>query len=120
MKKLPFVVCTVVCTIALCFAQEAPSSGEEATQKQDDFKIFAGKVEMATPASFSEKTPARLTVIDEDGQRVNFVVDPHATIISKTGEAITTSKIKKDNYVRIEYIVAPKNKRVAKSIKVVE
>ena len=116
MKKIPLLLCAVVLASSLCFAEELfPPASPTALA---DTKIFIGNVESVILADVANKTPSRIIVAGEKGDRFIFIIVPGTPITGKEGKRVPLRRIKKNNSVIIEYKVVPPKKKIALSIKV--
>ena len=98
-----------VFAIPICFADTPDSAG---------ITTFTGKVDSVT--SGTSGVIPKITVEDNSGQVVVFMVASDAAIFGKDGNATTLNWISSDDKVRIEYITNQDGVKMAKSIKVSE
>jgi len=116
MKKIPLIVCAVTLVSSLCFAEELfPPASPTALA---DTKIFIGNVESVILADVANKTPARIILAGEKGDRLIFIIIPGTPITGKEGKRVPLGRIKKDDKAIIEYKVIPPKKKIALSIKI--
>lgn len=79
---------------------------------------FTGKVNFVSSGSGISGAKPQITVQDDKGQVMTFVVPSDTTIIGKDGNPTTFNWIGRDDKVSIEYITAQDGTETAKSIKV--
>jgi hypothetical protein len=127
MKKIIFALLVFALMGSLCFAQSSTTYKVEATSESNEgqtfVKVFKGKVESVSFGDAIRGISTEITVADDKGQRLNFVVlRLETTITDKDGSTITLDEIKKDDNVVIKYriIKGRKLSKMAQSIKVVE
>jgi hypothetical protein len=80
--------------------------------------IFTGKVDSVFSGSSMSGAGPQITVKDDKGNGITFIIASDATIIGKDGSPTTLTWIDKDNKVSMEYITNQDGSKTAKSIKV--
>ncbi|MBU1912318.1 MAG: hypothetical protein KKB22_02130 [Candidatus Omnitrophica bacterium] len=115
MRKMLFVLFAVAFVSSLCFAKQAPVSKVKVNVKTVKsapvsnpvveavkYKTFTGIVDFVL-VGVDRVTSSEIAVVDEKGQKSNFLVKHNTIISAKDGEAINLSEIKKDNKVAVQY-----------------
>ncbi len=113
MKDAFFTLIAILCLSTICFAQQSSTSTAI-------LKICKGKIESISVANPKNGTPAEITVLDEKGQRIKFVVKPGTSISDEDDRTPSLDKIGKEDNVVIEYRTTKKGINIAESIKSVE
>lgn len=113
MKKIFFTFITILTFSAICFAQQSSDQAEVLI-------TCRGKITSITVANSKSGTPAEITVIDEKGQIVKFVVKPSTVIYDEDDNVPSLGKIGKEDNVVIEYSTTEDGSNVAQSVKSVE
>jgi len=113
MKDTFFTLIAILCLSTVCFAQQ-PSNSTVV------LRICKGKIESISVANSKNTTPAEITVLDEKGQRIKFIVKPGTTISDKDDKTPSLDKIGKEDNVVIEYRTTKEGINIAESIKSVE
>lgn len=125
MKKIFFALFAVAFVFALCFAQQSPDSSASTSPStppvsQPETKFFTGKVNAVSAGNADEGTKPQVTVTDDNGQNLTFVIDTGALIADKDGNVLASSDIKSDSKVTVSYIVDEDSTNKAESIKAIE
>lgn len=122
-----FAISLLTLISSLCFAQSSTTYSVEVTSESNEgqalVKTFKGKVELVSFGDAIKGISTEITVVDDKGQKQNFVVlRLETTITGKGGSKITLDAIKKDDNVVVKYriIKGRKLSKMAQSIKVVE
>ena len=133
MKKILFVLYTVLFVFSMCSTQDAAAqsvpndavnaaeglSNDTATASvQENTITFAGKVNFVSSGNMMSGAMAQINVADEIGQETIFVITSDTVIIGKDGAPITVSWISQGNKVTLEYIIDTHCVKIARSIKV--
>lgn len=105
MKKILFALVAVAFVATLCFAQTIET------------KTFSGKVEAVSFGGGGKGAKPAIVVVDDKGQKLDFVAKSSAAITGKNGKAIDMTDIKKGDKVNVEYITGSDGVNRAKSIK---
>ena len=113
MRDTFFTFIAIVCLSTICFAQQ-PSNSTVV------LKICKGKIESVSVANPKNGTLAEITILDEKGQRIKFVVKPGTTISDEDDKIPSLDKIGKDDNIIIEYSTTEDGRNIAQSIKSVE
>lgn len=113
MKDTFFTLIAILCLSTICFAQQS-------TDSTVVLKICRGKIESISVANPKNRTPAEITVLDEEGQRIKFVVKPGTRVSDEDDKTPSLDKIGKEDNVIIEYKTTQKGINIAESIKSVE
>lgn len=115
MKKVLMAVLVVAFAASLCYAVESvkPKANEPVGGVIEAIGVFTGKVVNVLSEQKTGKNT--VTVSDDRGKFMNFVVDPTVKITDKGVNAITMDKIKVGENVSVKYV---KGSEKAKSIKV--
>ena len=79
---------------------------------------FTGKFDSVSSGDSMSGPHQQITVKDNNGQGMTFMVTSDTAIIGKTGDSTTLDWIDKDDAVSIEYIANKDGTKTAKSIKV--
>ena len=108
MKKILFVLFAVAFAASLCFAQDSNESSTSTSQSvlavsQAETKSFTGKVNFVSVGNADEGTKPQITVTDDSGQNLNFVIDSIAIITDKDGNMIDPGDIKNGTKVTVTY-----------------
>ena len=120
MRKILWILFAVTFVSSLCFAQQPTAPVSQVAQKPVETKSFVGKIDSITLADTTIGTHSAIAVVDEKGQKMEFVVRVITVISAKDGKNLTFSDLKKDNKVIVEYVTTEKGTNRAKSIKVLE
>ncbi len=117
MKKILFVLFAAVFISSLCFAAQpkAPAAKTAAKPTNDVVKAEAkpakdkvkhitvtGKVDTVS-VGIAKKTSSEITVIDDKGQKISFLVKSSTIISAKNGKPLKLGEIKKDAKIAIQY-----------------
>ena len=113
MKDALFTLITIFGLSTVCFAQQS-------SPLTIVLKICKGKIESISVANSKNGTPAEITVLDESGQRMKFVVKSGTTISDEDDKTPSLDKIGKEDNVIIEYSTTQDGSNVARSVKSVE
>ncbi len=113
MKDTFFTLIAILCLSTACFAQQS-------TPSVIVLKTCKGKIESISLANPKNGTPAEITVLDEKGQRIKFVVKSGTSISDEDDKTPSLNKIGKEDNVIIEYRTTKKGINIAESIKSVE
>jgi len=97
----------------MCFAKQPTSSAVIS-------KICKGKIETISLANPKNKTPAEITVLDDKGQRIKFVVKSSTIISDEDEKTPSLDKIGSKDNVIIEYSTTKEGINIAESIKSIE
>ena len=109
MRRITLTLIAVMFMGRLSFAQDSSA-----------VRTYTGKVESISVANPKEATPSVITVVDDKGQRMNFVVEPKTIIYDKDDKAPALGKIEKEDRVIIEYRTSKEGFNIAELIKSVE
>ena len=124
MKDALFTLITIFGLSTVCFAQQSSASTVVLPDKVGipllREKICKGKIESISVANSKNGTPAEITVLDESGQRMKFVVKSGTTISDEDDKTPSLDKIGKEDNVIIEYSTTQDDSNVAQSVKSVE
>jgi len=120
MNKIFFSILAVVFVYSLCFAQQPTVPMSSSKLAVPENKILAGKVESVSLANVEKGTKTEITVVDESGKKVTFLVKSTVTIYDADHSAITLDKINKDENVKIKYSTTKEGVEEAVSIRVVK
>ena len=113
MKSIFFTLISILCFSTISFAQQSPTSAVV-------LKTCKGKIESISVTNPRNGTPAEITVLDEKGQKIKFVVKSGTSISDEDDKTPSLDKIGKEDNVIIEYRTTKKGINVAESIKSVE
>ncbi len=97
----------------ICLAQQSSTSAALS-------KICKGRIESISVANPKNGTPAEVTVLDDKGQRIKFVVKPGTAISDEDDKTPSLDKIGKEDNVVIEYSTTKDGINVARSVKSAE
>lgn len=122
MKKILLALIAVAFAGSLCFAQQAQAPASKSVQAPAvETKTLTGKVDSITigeaPKGAKKGVKSELVVMDNNGQKVSFVVKSGTPVTDKDGKTITLNDIKKDNKVTVEYTTKSGGTNKAQSIK---
>jgi len=122
MKKILFALLAVAFVVSLCFAQEPEESSASASQSapavsQAEIKSFTGKVYSVSVGNVDEGTKPQITVTDDNGQNLIFVIESGALIADKDGNILAPTDIKNDSKVSVTYTTDADGTNKAQSIK---
>ena len=125
MKKILFALLAVAFVVSLCYAQESqdpsPSANQSApSTSQAETKLFTGKVNSVSVGNVDEGTKPQITVTDDNGQNLSFVIDSSALITDKDGNMLVLTDIKNDSKVMATYTIDADGTNKAQSVKVIE
>ena len=121
MKKILFTLLAVAFVNSLCFAAgQSTAPVTKAVSNPVVVKTFKGEIASVTIGDPAKKTRSEISVVDEKGQKLSFVVRAKVDISGKDGKATTLDKVAKGDKVVVEYTTTPKGTRKANSIKLVE
>ncbi|MFH1876379.1 MAG: hypothetical protein ABH865_05775 [Candidatus Omnitrophota bacterium] len=120
MTKVFFILSFATMVIFPSFAQIEPLAAEDVSAPAEELKTCTGKV---ANISFEERTrdyPARIQIVDERGQRLVFVVEERIPVHAKNGTTIYLRKVGHDEKIVVEYVLTKKNRKIVKSVRVVD
>ena len=133
MKKILFALLAVAFVVSLCFAQESEDTSVLVSQpaastssqsappvSQAETKSFTGKVNSVSVGNVDEGTKSQLTVMDDNGQSLSFVIDSGALIADKEGNTLAPIDINNDSKVTVTYTTDTDGTNKAQSIKATE
>ena len=118
MTRIVLVLCAAIGVSSFCLAQQ-PSTNETVS-KAVDVERVAGKVASVYSDDPLRDFPGRIEIIDEEGQRLVFLLVENTTMSAKNGTKLNVRRINNDDKVVIEYTRDSKNRKIAQSIKVSE
>ena len=103
MKKILASVLVIAFAASLCYAAESvkPKANEPIGGVIEAIGVFTGKV--VNVLSEQKTGKSTVTVSDDRGKFMNFVVDPTVKITDKGVNAITADKIKVGETVSVNY-----------------
>ena len=127
MKKTVIVLCALVLSSGLCFAADKPAMMEKPGMMQDKAKdtmgmvrdaakVFQGKIKTVKVADSAQGGKSEVTVVDDSGKSMNFMVSSVTTIYDLTLQPLMLDKIKQDDKVLIKYSMNKDNAAEAHSI----
>lgn len=122
MKKIALVVLAVMVTASFCYAADDVKVNEPMGAMADATGKFVGKVVSVATLGQADKAQgaSQVTVADESGKAVVFVVDPAAKVVDATLNAITLKDLKAGEKVSVEYSKDKEGAEKAKAINVVK
>lgn len=121
MKKILFTILAITFVSSLCFAAEPSTTpAYKAPAHPLTVKTLQGKVESVILGNPAKNIRSEITVVNEKGEKVVFVVSSKAEIFSKDGKAVSLDKAAKGDKVVIEYSTTSTGTHKAKSIKLAE
>jgi len=125
MKKVLFALFVVVLVVSLCYAQESEGSSASTSQSappvsQAETKSFTGKVNSVSIGNVDEGAKPQITVTDDNGQNLNFVIDSGVMIEDKDRNMLVFTDIKDDSKVVVTYTTDADGINKAQSVKVIE
>ena len=125
MKKILFALFAVAFAFSLCFAQESEESSASANQSalpvfQAETKSFTGKVDSALVGNADEGAKPQITVTDDNGKNLSFVIESGALIADKDGNILAPADIKNDSKVTVTYTTDADGTNKAQSIEATE
>jgi hypothetical protein len=123
MKKILFALLAVAFAASLCFAQESEESSASQSGPpvfQAETKSFTGKVYSVSAGNADEGTKPQITVTDDNGQNLIFVIDSGVLIADNDGNILTPADIKNDSKVTVTYTTDADGTNKAQSIKATE
>jgi hypothetical protein len=118
MRKILFALVALAFVVSLCFAQKGSAPSGKTTKAAVETKTFTGKVESVSWGSGGKGAKPAIVVVDDKGQKLDFVAKSNASITGKDGKAIMMTDIKKDDKVSVEYVTSSDGVNRAQSIKV--
>ena len=110
MKDTFFTLIAILALNTICSAQQSQAPAIV-------LKTCKGKIESISVANPKNGTPAEITVLDENGQRIKFVVKSGTAISDEDDNTPSLAKIGKEDDVIIAYSTTKKGINVAESIK---
>jgi len=119
MKKMILALFAAAFVSSLCFAQQASAPVSQTAPAPPVTYTITGKVDSVSIGDATQGIASGITVIDEKGQKLSFVIKSGTSITAKDGKALTLSAIMKDNKVAVDYKTTRGIHR-AQSIKLVE
>jgi hypothetical protein len=120
MKKILFAVLALTFVSSLCFAQQASAPVTTSTPAPVETKTLSGKVDSLTIGDATSKMKSELVVVDDNGQKLSFVVKSGTPVTDKDAKTIALSDLKKDSKVTVGYTTKASGTNKAQSIKLVE
>jgi len=121
MKKILLAILAITFVSSLCFAAgQSTTPANKVVSNPVVVKTFKGKVESVILGDPAKKTRSEISVADEKGQKLSFVVRAKVDISGKDGKATTLDKLAKGDKVVVEYTTTSKGTHKANSIKLVE
>jgi hypothetical protein len=117
MKKLLFVLFALVFVTSLSYGKQisapvskvsvsavkpVPAPVTHAAVKAVKYETFIGVVDSVS-VNVNPKASSSILVVDEKGQKKDFLVRYYTIISAKDGKLITLNEIKKDNKVTVQY-----------------
>jgi hypothetical protein len=107
MKKLLLALMILGLGTSVAMAQNSAVSKKSATKataaKTTEYKYVTGKVDAITLADAAKGTKAEISVTEESGKKVTFMVKTSATVHDAAGVVTTLDKVKKDDKVKVKY-----------------
>jgi len=125
MKKILFALLAVAFTASLCFAQESEEPSVSASQSapstpQAETKSFTGKINSVSVGNVDEGTKPQITVVDDNGKNLSFVIESGALIADKDGNILSPAVIKNDSKVAVTYTTDVDGTNKAQSLKITQ
>lgn len=104
MRQIFFVTLIIMLGSSFCFAQMSvtPKASPISTTTSEA-KTLTGKVESVTIADATKGTKSEITVAEDNGNKISFLVKSTATIYDAEGKTISLDKLKKNDSVRVKY-----------------
>jgi len=113
MRNNFFTLVAILSLSTVCFAQQSSTSVVV-------LKTCKGKIESISVASPKNVTLAEITVLDEKGQMIKFVVNPDTAISDEDDKTLSLDKIGKEDNAIIEYRTTKEGINIVGSIKSAE
>jgi len=107
-------------TLIAIFGLSTVSFAQQLSTEKVVFKTCKGKIESISVANPKIGTLAEITVLDDKGERIKFVVKPGTSVSDEDNKIPSLDKIGKEDTVVIEYKTTKEGINIAKSIKSVE
>ncbi len=125
MKRILAVLFIVMLTGGLCFAQEANKAAAAPAQpavsmKAVETKTLIGTTESVTIADPAKGTKSGISVVDDTGKKVDFLVKDTTTIYDSQWLPTTLSQIVKSIKVKVRYSTTKESVNEAVSINVIK
>ncbi|MDD5195873.1 MAG: hypothetical protein PHQ96_09420 [Candidatus Omnitrophica bacterium] len=124
MKKIIFVMLAFTFIGSLCFAQEAAAPAADPAvpeaAKPVEAKTCTGKIDSITTGDAANNTAPEVAVMDEQGQKLVFVIKDNTVISQSNGEPATLIGLKKDDKVIIMYTTDEKGVNGAQSVQLAD
>lgn len=125
MKKIIFALLAVIFAVSLCFAQGSEEPSASASQSalpaaQAETKFFTGTVNSVSVGNVNEGTKPQITVVDNNGQNLTFLIESGAIIVDKDWNTLALTDINNDTKVTVTYTTDADGTNKAQSIKAIE
>ena len=118
MRKIILALFATLFISSLCFAQQPVAPVSQAVSKPVIVKTFTGKVDSVLIGDAAKGTKSQIAVVDENGQKLTFVVKSGTPITAKDATVLTLSGIKNGDKITVEYTTKASGTNRAQSIKV--
>ncbi|MBI4708082.1 MAG: hypothetical protein HY761_09195 [Candidatus Omnitrophica bacterium] len=104
----------------LLFTQHVLGQDNSGSEPSLALPFYAGVVDYVKPRNTGKGLRAEIYILDDNGNRIRFLIDYGANIIGKDNKQISIDEIKQNNKVKIYFITNSIGVRVAKLIVLVK